>query len=140
MGSDSGAYDIITGSAPPVPILADFAAKFNVSSSPDPLPNFHALDTRSQTPILRIAGNFATFTGFSSNGQIQSGMDRSDFVVGDSASAGSLWSSTDYFAPSVLSDDGVLASDHRPVFVSLNLGGTPTQATIGDAPQSCIIS
>ncbi|KAJ7030741.1 hypothetical protein C8F04DRAFT_1112921 [Mycena alexandri] len=69
-GTDSGAYKIITGAAPPVPINATFAAKFVA-----PLTGtgkLHYLDLRAQAPrcvevitaVMRIEAPSAHLRGY----------------------------------------------------------------------------
>ncbi|KAG6873903.1 hypothetical protein C0995_009682 [Termitomyces sp. Mi166 len=81
MGSDSGAYNIITGVTPPVAINATFAAKYHVDD--DQLPDFTMLDLRGQAPRRNISTNFATFTGFTAPNDT-SQWTRIDFIFGGS--------------------------------------------------------
>ncbi|TFK72830.1 hypothetical protein BDN72DRAFT_762830 [Pluteus cervinus] len=113
--SDSGAYQIATGLLPPVAINATFAQKYAVPSTE--LPGFKLLDLRGQAPRSRISTTFATFTGFSGP-QDTSDWTRIDFVFG---SGNRGWSADAYRVETALSDDGVLASDHRPVFADTSL-------------------
>ncbi|CDO77744.1 hypothetical protein BN946_scf184993.g7 [Trametes cinnabarina] len=114
-GTDSGAYQIITGQLPPVAINQTFADKYAVPK--DVLKNFTMLDLKGQAPRPAVSGNFATYTGFDAPGD-SSVYSRIDFVYGGS---NGLWTSTAYKVGSSLTDDGVLASDHRPVFADITL-------------------
>ena len=80
-GSDSGAYQIITGQIPPVAVNATFAAKYAVPN--DTLTDFKMLDLQGETPRKNVAGDFATWTGFVQPGD-SSQYERIDFVFGDS--------------------------------------------------------
>ncbi|KAI1792743.1 Endonuclease/exonuclease/phosphatase [Ganoderma leucocontextum] len=114
-GSDSGAYQIITGQIPPVAVNATFAAKFAVPNGT--LDDFKTLDLKAETPREYISGEYATFTGFGAPGD-GSALKRIDFVYGDSTKR---WTADAYSVGSSLTDDGVLASDHRPVFADITL-------------------
>ncbi|CCL99363.1 uncharacterized protein FIBRA_01381 [Fibroporia radiculosa] len=80
-GYDSGAYQIITGHIPPVPIDSTFEAKYAVP--PDAFPQFIMQDLKAETPRMHISGDFATFTGFNRPGD-PSVFTRVDFVFGGS--------------------------------------------------------
>jgi hypothetical protein len=80
-GLESGAYKIITGAIPPVPIPDAFVRKFPIPA--DQEPNFKMLDLRGQTPRFRVSGDFATFTGFTSPDDTSNWI-RIDFVFGGS--------------------------------------------------------
>ncbi|KAK0437216.1 Endonuclease/exonuclease/phosphatase [Armillaria borealis] len=111
-GNSSGAYNIITGASAPVAINATFAAKYNVGNQ---LPDFKMLDFRGQAPRQSVSNNFATYTGF--NGPSDTSVwQRIDFIFGGSNLG---WTSEAYKVGSSLSDDGTLASDHRPVFADV---------------------
>ncbi|KAF8067801.1 Endonuclease/exonuclease/phosphatase [Lyophyllum atratum] len=112
-GTDSGAYSIITGAAPPVAINATFAAKYAVKA--DQLPDFKLLDLRGQAPRRSVSTNFATFTGFTAP-NVTSSWTRIDFVFGGSNKG---WTAQGQKVETSLSDDGLLASDHRPVFTDV---------------------
>ncbi|KAJ7175183.1 Endonuclease/exonuclease/phosphatase [Mycena crocata] len=71
-------------------------------------------DLRAHTPRRFVSANHATFTGFNAPDDT-SVWSRIDFVFG----GGGGWKSTAYKVATALSDDGVLASDHRPVFVDV---------------------
>ncbi|KAI0752547.1 Endonuclease/exonuclease/phosphatase [Daedaleopsis nitida] len=114
-GSDSGAYQIMTGQIPPVAINETFAARFAVPEGT--LPDFKMLDLKAQTPREFVSGEYATFTGFNAPGNA-SAFSRIDFVYGGS---NGQWTSNAYRVGSSLTDDGVLASDHRPVFAEITL-------------------
>ncbi|EIN14553.1 mannose-6-phosphatase [Punctularia strigosozonata HHB-11173 SS5] len=114
-GSDSGAYEIITGAATPVAVNATFAARFAVPD--DEQPDFKMLDLRAQTARINVGANFATFAGFSApNDTSQWG--RIDFVFGGSNGG---WNVTGYKVDTSLTDDGTVASDHRPVFADIQI-------------------
>ncbi|KAI0049525.1 mannose-6-phosphatase [Auriscalpium vulgare] len=114
-GTDAGAYQIITGSIPPVAINATFKARFPVPSGV--LPDFKALDLRTQVPRANVSGNWATFTGFAAPDDT-SDFTRIDFVFGGSNGG---WTGHAIKVESTLTDDGVIASDHRPVFGDISL-------------------
>ncbi|KAF8880076.1 Endonuclease/exonuclease/phosphatase [Infundibulicybe gibba] len=115
IGVDAGAYNISTGALPPVPINATFAARFPVTSTQ--LPGFKMLDLRGKTPRQSVAGDFATFTGFKLPNDTSS-WTRIDFVFGGSNLG---WTAEGYKVGTSMSDDGVLDSDHRPVFADFEL-------------------
>ncbi|OJT03677.1 hypothetical protein TRAPUB_5705 [Trametes pubescens] len=114
-GTDSGAYQIITGELPPVAINQTFAAKYAVP--PGALPNFTMVDLKGQAPRSAVSGNYATYTGFNAPGDA-SVYTRIDFVFGGS---NGKWTSDAHHVGWSLTDDGVLASDHRPVFQDVTL-------------------
>ncbi|KAI0771037.1 Endonuclease/exonuclease/phosphatase [Trametes elegans] len=114
-GKDSGAYAIITGARAPVAVDAAFAAKYAVPEGE--LPDFKMVDLKGQVPRQAVSGDFATYTGFEGPGDA-SVYSRVDFVYGGS---NGRWTATSYKVGSSLTDDGVLASDHRPVFVDITL-------------------
>ena len=80
-GTDSGAYQIITGQIAPVAINATFAAKFAVPNGA--LSDFKMLDLKAETPREYVSGEYATYTGFNAPGDA-SVYTRIDFVYGDS--------------------------------------------------------
>ncbi|KAJ7127312.1 Endonuclease/exonuclease/phosphatase [Mycena crocata] len=114
-GTDSGAYSIITAAIPPVSINATFAKKFAVEPTDEP--HFAMLDLRSQAPRRAVRSTFATFTGFTSAGDT-SKWTRIDFLFGGTNLG---WTVDGYKVESARTDDGVLASDHRPVFADVSL-------------------
>ncbi|KAM5546039.1 hypothetical protein V8D89_000165 [Ganoderma adspersum] len=114
-GSDSGAYQIITGQIPPVAVNATFAAKYAVPNAT--LTDFKMLDLKGETPREHVAGDFATWTGFVQPGD-SSQYERIDFVFGDSTRK---WTADGYKVGPSRTDDGVQASDHRPVFADITL-------------------
>ncbi|EPT03257.1 hypothetical protein FOMPIDRAFT_1047244 [Fomitopsis schrenkii] len=113
-GYDSGAYQIATGVLPPVPINETFAEKYKVPATRD---DFVLRDLKAETPRMRISGDFATFTGFNRPGDA-SVYTRIDFVFGGSSGG---WTADAYKVGTSLTDDGVLASDHRPVFADVTI-------------------
>jgi hypothetical protein len=78
-GRDAGAYNIITGTTPPVNVAPIFAEKYQVDA--ETLPDFKLLDLRAAVPRHAVGTNYATFTGFTepNNASIWS---RIDFVFG----------------------------------------------------------
>ena len=80
-GPDSGAYDIATGTLPPMTINETFAQKFAIPEGA--LPDFTLTDLRAATPPFRVSGDFATFTGFKEPGDT-SMFARIDFIFGGS--------------------------------------------------------
>jgi len=113
-GSDSGAYGIITGKIPPVKVDSRFAETYTPEGNK--LPGFKFLDTRAETPRFNVSANFATFTGWSPD--VTKEWERIDFVLGGSNRE---WTSTAYKVGGGMSDDGMMHSDHRPIFVDLNI-------------------
>ncbi|KAJ7839149.1 Endonuclease/exonuclease/phosphatase [Mycena olivaceomarginata] len=111
-GRDSGAYEITTGVRPPGALPADFAAKFAVEPGSPP---FVLHDLRAHTPRRAVSANHATFTGFTAPNDTRS-WSRIDFVFGGGNGG---WEATGYTVGSARTDDGVLASDHRPVFADV---------------------
>ena len=77
-GPESGAYQIITGALPPVPVDPEFADKYRPKE--DVFVDFKFLDIRTETPRLGVSGNFATFTGWSPT--VTTKWERIDFVFG----------------------------------------------------------
>jgi endonuclease/exonuclease/phosphatase family metal-dependent hydrolase len=118
-GSDSGGYKITTGASPPLPINLEFAKKYSVTQ--DQMPDFRMLDLRAETPQRNVSANFATYTGFGGPSDT-SDWSRIDFIFGGSNKG---WTSNSYMVRSVLSDDGMLASDHRPVFADISFLPAP---------------
>ncbi|KAJ7836915.1 Endonuclease/exonuclease/phosphatase [Mycena olivaceomarginata] len=99
-GADSGAYNIFTGYA-----------------VPPQSPAFSMLDLRAEAPRRVVRSTFATFTGFTAP-SITSSWQRIDFVFGGTNGG---WTADGYRVESSRTDDGVLASDHRPVFADVTL-------------------
>ena len=137
-GSDSGAYQITTGKLPPVKVDDKFADKYNPKS--DIFPDFKFLDTRAETPRFGVSGSFATFTGFSPT--VTKEWTRIDFIFGGNNRG---WCRFFFFflnesrlflltiarllcrkctackVGAGMSDDGMMHSDHRPVFADLTI-------------------
>ncbi|OCH84829.1 hypothetical protein OBBRIDRAFT_740880 [Obba rivulosa] len=113
-GFDSGAYQIATGKIPPVPLDSEFARKYSVPDGT--LPKFAMRDLRGETPKMRVSGHYATYIGFSRPGDASS-YTRIDFLFGGSNGG---WTAEAYKVGDALTDDGVLASDHRPVYADLS--------------------
>ncbi|KAJ7346392.1 hypothetical protein DFH08DRAFT_213898, partial [Mycena albidolilacea] len=114
-GADSGAYNIFnTGVTPPVAINATFAAKYAVAPQS---PAFSMLDLRAEAPRRVVKSTFATFTGFTAP-SLTSSWQRIDFLFGGTNGG---WTADGYRVESSRTDDGVLASDHRPVFADVTL-------------------
>ncbi|KZV91702.1 DNase I-like protein [Exidia glandulosa HHB12029] len=113
-GSDSGAYQIITGARAPLDIDHGFAKQYAVPSNAPP---FKMLDIRGETPTDRIEGHFATYTGFVEVGRSDN-YRRIDFILGGS---NRRWTPLLYKVCETVSDDGVYASDHRPVIAHLQV-------------------
>ncbi|ETW77398.1 hypothetical protein HETIRDRAFT_65490 [Heterobasidion irregulare TC 32-1] len=114
-GTDSGAYNIITGALPPVAINQTFVDRYPIPSNV--LPNFTAIDLRTRVSRFAASGNFATYTGFVAP-QDASQYTHIDFVFGGSNGG---WTGDAFKVETALTDDGVLASDHRPVFGDITL-------------------
>ncbi|KAF8895853.1 hypothetical protein CPB84DRAFT_1781971 [Gymnopilus junonius] len=96
------AYNIITGSEPQVAIDATFAKKYAVKD--DQLPGFKMLDLRGEAPRRNI--------------QDASSWSRIDFIFGGNNRA---WTAESHNVGTNLSDDGMLESDHRPVFTDVTI-------------------
>lgn len=114
-GPDSGAYDILTGVAHPMPIAKTFMERFKVAHHE--LPCFKMLDLRGKAPRLSVSANVATFTGFCAPDDTKE-WTRIDFIFGGNNGG---WTVHGYRVVTALSDDGVLASDHRPTFVDVSV-------------------
>ncbi|KAJ6512384.1 Endonuclease/exonuclease/phosphatase [Mycena vulgaris] len=113
-GRDAAAYEIATGVRPPGALPADFAAKYPVGADAPP---FVLHDLRAHTPRRAVSANHATFTGF--NGPNDTRVwSRIDFVFGGGNGG---WQATGYKVGTALTDDGILASDHRPVFADVRI-------------------
>ena len=80
-GTDSGAYNIITGALPPVAINQTFVDRYPIPRNV--LPNFTAIDLRTRVSRFAASGNFATYTGFVAP-QDASQYTHIDFVFGGS--------------------------------------------------------
>jgi len=104
----------MTGKIPPVRVDKGFTEKYNPGG--DKLPDFKFLDTRVETPRFGVSGNFATFTGWSPT--VTTEWTRIDFVLGGNNRE---WASTACKVGAGMSDDGMMLSDHRPVFVDLSI-------------------
>jgi len=114
-GKDSGAYKISTGQGGAVPVNTSFAEKYAVRD--DKLRDFKFLDLRAETPRFMVSGDYATYTAWNVPNN-SSGWSRIDFVFGGS---NGRWKAEAYKVGTSLTDDGMLASDHRPVFVDISL-------------------
>nr|GAT52786.1 predicted protein [Mycena chlorophos] len=112
-GTDSGAYRIVTGALAPTSLPEDFAQRFSIPASAS---SFVLHDLRAHTPRQHVSANHATFTGFTAPNDTRE-WKRIDFVFG----GGEGWESTRYRVVDARADDGVLASDHRPVFVDVRV-------------------
>ncbi|KAG8945597.1 hypothetical protein FRC04_000644 [Tulasnella sp. 424] len=112
---DSGAYRILTGADSPVAVAAEFRAKFEFPSGSHP--HFKMTDLRAATPRIDVTGFFRTFTGFNQPLGWNGG-GRIDYILGSSVGG---WTSRRYETPNVTYDDGVIASDHRPVYATIQL-------------------
>ncbi|KAH9981591.1 Endonuclease/exonuclease/phosphatase [Russula compacta] len=116
-GSDSGAYAVLTGTAPAPAVPDDFARRFPLpSSSASAASSSEELvmrDLRGAARRAFVGGQWATFTGFHHRKDEEMCI---DFVFG--ASNGG-WEAKGVFVETALSDDGMLASDHRPVVADI---------------------
>ncbi|KAJ7887398.1 hypothetical protein B0H13DRAFT_2235091 [Mycena leptocephala] len=108
-GRDSGAYKIATVVRLPGALPDDFAANYSVDPSSPP---FVLHDLRAHTPRRAGSANYATLTGFTAPDDKYAVVEPHQFCLW-----GWEWGlqATGYKVASVLTDDGVLASDHRPV-------------------------
>jgi len=114
-GKNSGAYKISTGQEAALPVNAAFAEKYAVSE--DQLPDFKFVDMRAVTPRFRVSTNYATYTDWNAPNN-PGAWARIDFVFGGSNGG---WKAGAYKVGTSLTDDGVLASDHRPILVDVSL-------------------
>ncbi|KAH9953750.1 mannose-6-phosphatase [Russula dissimulans] len=121
-GSDSGAYAVLTGTAPAPTVPDAFAQRFPLpsrsnpaagSSLPENEPELVMRDLRVVAPRPFVGGQWATFTGFHHRKAEEECI---DFVFGRSDGG---WCARGVFVESALSDDGMLASDHRPVVADI---------------------
>ncbi|OCH84831.1 hypothetical protein OBBRIDRAFT_374178 [Obba rivulosa] len=113
IGRDAGAYKILTGQLPPMAIDPEFERKYTASG--DTPGDFTMRDLGGETPKMRVSGHFATFTGFKKPNDAAN-LARIDFIFGGSNGG---WSADAYKVISTLTDDGILASDHRPVITDV---------------------
>ncbi|KAG8906157.1 hypothetical protein FRB99_007471 [Tulasnella sp. 403] len=114
-GHDSRAYRILTGAEAPVPLPEDFNSKFGVPDGE--CPDFTMIDLRGATPRLAVSGFFRTFTGFQNSlGEGRYG--RIDYILGGSNRG---WESQRYKTANIVTDDGLLSSDHRPVYADVSI-------------------
>jgi len=114
-GSDRGAYAVLTGTlaAPAVP--DEFSRRFPLDSnlagsSSEEEKGLLMRDMRYAAPRATVGGQWATFTGFDNRKEYEECI---DFVFGRSDGVG--WEAKGVFIETALSDDGMLASDHRLV-------------------------
>ncbi|KAL3425853.1 endonuclease/exonuclease/phosphatase, partial [Phlyctema vagabunda] len=87
-GADGGAYQIITGAIPGVPINETFRSKFPWSGgggygSGNGTSGFVMVDVKATTPPQRRSGDFATFSGFRRVGDAAA-LSRIDYIFGGS--------------------------------------------------------
>jgi len=147
-GRNSGAYGVTTGKTTPLPVDKRFKEKYHTGK--DHFPDFRFLDTRAETPRFGVSENFATFTGWSPSATeeweridfVFGGSCRRWYV--HLPDRGYTWergvfgltlandgsclcvcqpyrASTACKIGAGMSDDGMMHSDHRPVFVDLNI-------------------
>ncbi|KAF7329622.1 Endo/exonuclease/phosphatase domain-containing protein [Mycena kentingensis (nom. inval.)] len=114
-GADAGAYEIVTGTRAPEALPTDFTDRFPLAP---PIPDFVLHDLRANTPRESVSANHATFTGFKAPNDTSS-WTRIDFVFAGGDKGG--WAATKYRVVDARADDGVLGSDHRPVFVDVKI-------------------
>ena len=115
--------------------------KFTETYTPEgnQLPDFMFLDTRVETPRFNVSANFATFTKWSPT--VTKLWVRIDFVLGGSNRRWYVYFSRGQREPCLaflrltcshrvstackvgagMSDDGMMHSDHRPVFVDFDI-------------------
>ena len=137
-GSDRGAYAVLTGTlaAPAVP--DEFSGRFPLDSNPagssseEKEKRLVMRDMRYAAPRASVGGQWATFTGFDNRKEDELCI---DFLFGRSDGVGwcvsfsnlgqreILWwwcrEAKGVFVETALSDDGMFASDHRPVFADV---------------------
>ncbi|KAH9033397.1 mannose-6-phosphatase [Lactarius pseudohatsudake] len=118
IGDDDGAYAVLTGKQPGPPVPDDFARRFPLPGRGSGGPGNSELvmvDMRVAAPRLHVGGEWATFTGFerrvSDNQCI-------DFVFGRSDGG---WCAKSVFVHGNMTDEGMLASDHRLVVADVVL-------------------
>lgn len=104
--------------APAVP--DEFSRRFPLDSNPadssseEKEKGFVMRDMRYAAPRASVGGQWATFTGFDNRKKDEACI---DFVFGRSDGVG--WEAKGVFVETALSDDGMLASDHRPVVADI---------------------
>jgi len=117
---------VLTGAAPLPAVPDEFAQRFPLHSRPNPVgssspgrekeENLVMRDLRSVASRARVGGQWATFTGFEHREDEECCI---DFVFGRSDGG---WEAEGVFVETALSDDGMLASDHRLVFADIISG------------------
>jgi len=115
-GHDASAYQIMVGLRAPEKINATFEQAFPAGKKKASEAEFKMIDVRTQLPPMRVAGCWATFTGF--DAKDTSEYSHIDFIFGGSNGG---WNITSHRVENVLTDDGVFASDHRPVIADILL-------------------
>jgi endonuclease/exonuclease/phosphatase family metal-dependent hydrolase len=115
-GPDRGAYAVFTGASAPPAVPDEFSRRFPLDSKPAGSSSEEEKglllmrDMRYAAPRASVGGQWATFTGFDNRKEDEVCI---DFVFGRSDGVG--WEAKRVFVETALSDDGMLASDHRPV-------------------------
>ncbi|KAI0296932.1 Endonuclease/exonuclease/phosphatase [Multifurca ochricompacta] len=120
-GSDSGAYAVLTGAEPIAPAVPDeFDRRFPLPLPlPDDIAGWIMQDLRVVAPRVAVGGQWATFTGFEHRKEDEACI---DFVFG--RSDGGWYEARSVFVETALSDDGMLASDHRLVVADVTIVGS----------------
>ncbi|KAJ7055524.1 Endonuclease/exonuclease/phosphatase [Mycena amicta] len=119
-GSDSSAYNIMTALAPPLPdssLPSDFVQKYSVSAFKSK--QFIMYDLMGAAPRRAARRNFATYTGFVQPGDTSQWM-RIDYIFGSELD-GKRQTADEYKVETSRTDDGLLSSDHRPVFCDVTI-------------------
>jgi len=120
-GSDNAAYAVLSGTAPAPAVPDEFAQRFPLPSRPNPSAGAEELvmrDLRGAAPRAFVGGKWATFTGFEHRKDEEACI---DFVFGRSDGG---WEAKGVFVETALSDDGILASDHRLVVADVVISST----------------
>ncbi|KAH9054952.1 Endonuclease/exonuclease/phosphatase [Lactarius vividus] len=104
-GDDDGAYAVLTGKQPGPPVPDDFTRRFPLPARGSGGPGNSELvmvDMRVAAPRLHVGGEWATFTGFER--RVDGG-----------------WEAKGVFVHGNMTDEGMLASDHRLVVADVVL-------------------
>ncbi|KAI0036488.1 mannose-6-phosphatase [Vararia minispora EC-137] len=115
VGNEAGAYRIITGQISPLAVNQTFQEAYAVHGRG--VVDFKMLDLRTQLPSISVAGNWATYTGFNGPEDTRE-YSQIDFIFGGNNGG---WNPILHKIETQLTDDGVLASDHRPVIADLQI-------------------
>ena len=114
--NDDGAYAVLTGSQPAPALPDDFARRFPLPARAPGNSELVMVDMRVAAPRLHVGGEWATFTGFKRR---KADEECIDFVFGRSDGG---WCVLDFFRASYLETDGVAGNrEAKDVFVHGNM-------------------